>query len=457
MFSDTYTKIVLTVIAVLLALIAYNQVDSRVRNGVRTVLGNAGVNLLDLLATGLQKVQPLCVAVFAFRLFYLIRIYSNDHLLSDSWFTFRESDHSDILSFWILPLGLTAVGVAIFKKFFKKRIPASPIFLLICPMAMVALWYPVFDSSQHPAKDGPATTYVENSKVGCKDSKGNHFFTARYDDVDCFYFDMQFFGGAFAGNSGEDLIPVKQNGKWGFARRSGELAVPPRFDEYSTPRWGMRPVRIDSKWGFVYSESGEDAIPFEYDGAESFSYSGGMASPWAAVMKGGKWGFVDRLNQVRISFQFDDSESAFLGEVWHRNAYESSDRYRQRQARTRWQKIIHAFVGEPAPSPAWTYVRIGLFWGIIDSNGRLILPSSVPSDVTAGPECDTRIPRCYYEKQPVFDVSERREPSLVLTQETSWQCDGAPPNGESRPEVKLPMREERGHVKVSWAYNCKAQ
>lgn len=62
----------------------------------------------------------------------------------------------------------------------------------------------------------------------------------------------------------------------------------------------LYPFEKDGKWGFI-DNTGTVVIPFEYDGA--FSFSEGLAS----VEKDGKYGFIDNTGTVVIPFEYDDA------------------------------------------------------------------------------------------------------------------------------------------------------
>ena len=102
--------------------------------------------------------------------------------------------------------------------------------------------------------------------------------------------------------------PVKQNGKWGLINTSGsEWLVEPQHDDIIRDELGRaysQGVYFASKGGqiYLYTTEGEQAGG-PYEDAKPF------ADGWAAVMKNGKWGFIDTAGSVQIDFQFGNALS----------------------------------------------------------------------------------------------------------------------------------------------------
>lgn len=105
----------------------------------------------------------------------------------------------------------------------------------------------------------------------------------------------------------DGYVAAKQNGKWGVVDLQDEWLLSPEYDEIIMDElgrsYGQNAVfakKGDSVYLFVDGvETGgpyEDARPFGEEG-------------YAAVKKGGKWGFVDASGQLQIQYQFDDALS----------------------------------------------------------------------------------------------------------------------------------------------------
>lgn len=102
-------------------------------------------------------------------------------------------------------------------------------------------------------------------------------------------------------------IPAKLNGKWGFLDQGGQSwAVEPQYDDIIRDELGRCCAQ-----NALFVKKGEQVLLFVdgeqkgdvYEDAEPF------ADGWAAVKKGGKWGFIDTEGNVQIDFQFDQARS----------------------------------------------------------------------------------------------------------------------------------------------------
>lgn len=96
------------------------------------------------------------------------------------------------------------------------------------------------------------------------------------------------------------LVPIQQNGKYGYADKTGKVVVSPQFDEVRNFTNGMGMVKLNNKYGFV-DRTGKLVIPLTFDDAQEFSE--GLAS----VKVGNKWGYIDKTGKVVISPQYDDA------------------------------------------------------------------------------------------------------------------------------------------------------
>ena len=143
------------------------------------------------------------------------------------------------------------------------------------------------------------------------------------------------------GNLSQDIIPLRlANGKWIIAN-SKLVSSDTEFEGLGTCANSAMAMKSGGKWGVVTTDS-KSILPFEYDeiimdeigrcyaqkavfakkGAAVYLYVDGKqlgdtyedARPftddgWAAVRKGGKWGFIDTAGQLMIEPKFDDALS----------------------------------------------------------------------------------------------------------------------------------------------------
>lgn len=102
--------------------------------------------------------------------------------------------------------------------------------------------------------------------------------------------------------------PVKQNGKWGLINTSGsEWIVEPQYDDIIRDELG----RAYSQ-GVYFASNGDQIYLYTTEGEQAggpYEDAKPFADGWAAVMKNGKWGFIDTVGNVQIDFQFDNALS----------------------------------------------------------------------------------------------------------------------------------------------------
>ena len=104
----------------------------------------------------------------------------------------------------------------------------------------------------------------------------------------------------------EGKAAVKQNGKWGFIDKNGELIVAHIFDEAAGFKEGVARVKNDEGWGYI-DDKGEVIVPCEYYGAMDFSEG------FAAVETFGKWGYIDKTGKTIIPPKYDSASGCSEG------------------------------------------------------------------------------------------------------------------------------------------------
>jgi hypothetical protein len=123
----------------------------------------------------------------------------------------------------------------------------------------------------------------------------------------------------------EGRAPVRVDGRWGYADRTGVLAIPAKYRQASLFENGRAFVQLEQewfaidrngeptardpsdlipkermgKWGFV-TPDGKVAVDFRFDGVHPFSEG------LAAVQVGERWGFIDRSGRLVIPAEFED-------------------------------------------------------------------------------------------------------------------------------------------------------
>lgn len=98
-----------------------------------------------------------------------------------------------------------------------------------------------------------------------------------------------------------DLFPVKQNGKWGFIDKTGQVKIAPQFDQAEGFSEGLAPVGFGErdmiKWGYI-DKSGQIIMDPVFQRA--YPFSEGMA----AVEMKGRWGYLDKTGRMVIEPQY---------------------------------------------------------------------------------------------------------------------------------------------------------
>lgn len=179
-------------------------------------------------------------------------------------------------------------------------------------------------------KEGVARVFT-NDKAGYVEKQGKLVIPEKYDDAWEFSQGLakvmlvkevkgekqQYFG--FVDKNGKEVIPtnytdaqsfyeglaaVKQDGKWGYINTNGKVIIPFKYREARSFLEGFALVNIEKGNPIFISKSGEqydDFRPFE-DGV-------------AAVMKKGKWGFINEAGKLIIGFKYDEVRSFKNGYV----------------------------------------------------------------------------------------------------------------------------------------------
>ena len=142
----------------------------------------------------------------------------------------------------------------------------------------------------------------------------------------------------------DGLARCKKAGRWAYIAPNGDLRVHAQFDDAHAFRNGLAAVKVGEKWGYA-DVNGAVAIEPQFQSAAPFSSLG-----LAAVQSGERWGYVTRTGNMAISPQFTSAGS--FGE----------------------DGVAPAASGQDV---LWSE------WGLIDRDGRWILPRSTsPSRIS---------------------------------------------------------------------------
>lgn len=105
---------------------------------------------------------------------------------------------------------------------------------------------------------------------------------------------------------GYALVPTEDN-KVLYITKSGNVLGDSAFSDGRPFKNGYAAVMAGGKWGFIRSD-GNITIDFEYDETGDFSYDG-----YVAVKKNGKWGFIDKGGHTVIDFKYDSVHDFVCG------------------------------------------------------------------------------------------------------------------------------------------------
>ena len=117
-------------------------------------------------------------------------------------------------------------------------------------------------------KLAPTGAYISNGITVAKDSSQKY---SMYDsdlnkigNLECE--DMDYAADA-------ELIAFKNNGKWGYADKDGNVVIEPEYDNAKSFSNGLGAVCKDGKWGFINKQK-EQAIDYIFDEADYFNADG---------------------------------------------------------------------------------------------------------------------------------------------------------------------------------------
>lgn len=165
-----------------------------------------------------------------------------------------------------------------------------------------------------------------------------------------------------AGGPPDVLVPVQQNGAWGYATGSGTLAIAPQFERAYRFVEGRALVRRDGRYGFL-DTSGTAVIPPIYAAARSFSEG------LAPVRPDSLWGFVDREGRMVIDPRFRWASRA-PGDSLPTVAPDAPAPARDASGLT----LVPPVGPTSYFSEGRARVRRNGRWGFVDRTGELVIP-----------------------------------------------------------------------------------
>ena len=159
------------------------------------------------------------------------------------------------------------------------------------------------------------------------------------------------------------MAEVKQNGKWGFIDRKGNVVITPQFDSTDKFSGGIACVSLNGKQGLI-NKTGKFVIPAEYDMIEVTS------EDLVSFKKDGKYGYMDKTGNILIPARFEQ-------------CYGFNEGMAAVEVNGKWRFIdIKGELTIPAQytcvvpfSEGLAAVEIDDKWGAIDQAGNLVIPA----------------------------------------------------------------------------------
>ena len=169
------------------------------------------------------------------------------------------------------------------------------------------------------------------------------------------------------GQVSEGLAIIVLNEMLGYINERGEEVIAPQFDlipnyvNRSQFREGSAIVAKNNNFG-VINTKGKEILPLKNEGI-------GTWSELTAVKRKGKWGFINRANQLVIPTTFDFAESFVnnIALVQELSLYGAIDRSGNKIIETGYNNIEIAMKN-------YMIVNNGALYGVVSSNGEVVVP-----------------------------------------------------------------------------------
>lgn len=109
----------------------------------------------------------------------------------------------------------------------------------------------------------------------------------------------------------DGAFAIRKNDLYGFIDAYGNEFIKPQYEDYAPFSNGLAGIYKDGKWGFIDKQN-ELVIPCEYDFPDKYKmqFTEYKNKQYINIMKNGKWGIIDSNNNVIIPFKYDDICSA---------------------------------------------------------------------------------------------------------------------------------------------------
>jgi len=165
------------------------------------------------------------------------------------------------------------------------------------------------------------------------------------------------------------LLPVAQDGQWGYIDRQGRVQVEPQFDGAWSFSENLALVQVGEQYGYINTE-GAMVIEPRFD--DAWHFSGGLAP----VQRDGQWVYIDPRGETAVETTFRLGPGVL-------NAQQEQRPQPFGRVRTGGQYGYRNEAGEMVIEPqfdrAWHFrddrarVRLDGQWGYIDTSGAWVV------------------------------------------------------------------------------------
>lgn len=220
---------------------------------------------------------------------------------------------------------------------------------------------PQFDAAGS-FSEGVAWVSLENKKERLIDRSGKFLSELEFDEV--FYAHFQKFP--------KNIAAVKQDNKWGFVNRKGEMEITPQFDRVEFGLFnGFMIVFKDSKYGYV-AENGSIIEP-------QFVIANQFSEGLAAVSKDNKWGYIDQTGTFVIPPQYTNAFRFAHGVAWvfKGRVWGLIDKKGKPVSEPQFESVNEFSEGLAAVAIVGEDFRYR--WGYTDTTGKLVIPTKFTS------------------------------------------------------------------------------
>lgn len=246
------------------------------------------------------------------------------------------------------------------KYYHLKIFPFISIVLLL--LVIVGGGYYLFSNSaktvpmanqNSPAisEDAQLVPFLKNEKYVFSDLKKKIVIETKYDDA---YLPK------------EDLIRVRLDGKWGFLDKTGNIAIPIKYEEAGDfTEEGLVTAKLNGKYGYI-DKTGNEVIPFKYDDANDFHE--GLAS----VKTNGEWNLIDKMDKVITPLKYDEgvhfSKDEGLARVKLNGKYGYIDKTAKIVIPIKYERAANFF------HEGLANASLNGRYGFIDKTGKVVIP-----------------------------------------------------------------------------------